>query len=223
MAAAIDDSPAMTAAITSSTRRSVARHEIHGRMTDRRHPHVVNKDEVDLQDRSQGKFHVRGRRFGPSAGNVQLGGQLLELLPGERAFPMHFHCANEEAVFVVSGTGTARIGEARVPVRAGDWIAHPVGPEHAHQMINDGTEPLVYLVISTQHKCEIIGYPDSKKVVVGAGHRFKTRGCGRSIAWAIRSGTTTTSPMRSDARGAVIGCPRWSFARSPYSTRCSRS
>ncbi|MGE0398967.1 MAG: cupin domain-containing protein [Kofleriaceae bacterium] len=138
-------------------------------MTDRRHPNVINKDEVPVMEMGQGSFKVRGRRFGPHAGNVQLGGQLLELLPGEKAFPLHFHCANEEAVFVVSGTGTVRIGDARVPVRAGDWIAHPVGPEHAHQLINDGSEPLVYLAISTQHKCEVVGYPDSKKVAMSAG------------------------------------------------------
>ena len=64
----------------------------------------------------------------------------------------------------MSGTGTARIGDARVPVRAGDWIAYPVGPAHAHEMINDGDVPLVYLCISTAHRCEIVGYPDSKKV-----------------------------------------------------------
>ena len=138
----------------------------------RRHPNVVNRDEIEPSDRKQGKFHIRGRRFGPHAGNVQLGGQLLELAPGERAFPFHFHCANEEATYVLSGTGSVRMGDQQIPIRAGDWIAHPVGPEHAHQMINDGDEPLVYLCISTQHKCEIAGYPDSNKIGVVAGPSF---------------------------------------------------
>jgi uncharacterized cupin superfamily protein len=138
-------------------------------MSERRHPNVVNRDEIEPVEIGQGKFHVRGRRFGPHAGNQQLGGQLMELHPGDRAFPFHFHCANEEACFVVSGTGTVRIGDARVAIRAGDWIAHPIGPDHAHQIINDGTEPLVYLCISTQHKCEVVGYPDSKKVAMSAG------------------------------------------------------
>ena len=137
--------------------------------SDRRHPNVINRDEVEPMDRQQGKFHVHGRRFGPHTGNQQLGGQLLELAPGERSFPLHYHCANEEAIFIVSGTGTARIGEQRVAVRAGDWIAFPVGPEHAHQMVNDSDGPLVYLCISTQHKCEVVGYPDSKKVAMSAG------------------------------------------------------
>lgn len=140
--------------------------------TERRHPNVINQDELEPTDMRQGKFHVRGRRFGPHTGNQQLGGQLLELGPGERAFPFHFHCANEEAIFVISGAGTARLGNTRVNVRAGDWIACPVGPEHPHQMINDGDVPLVYLAISTQHKCEVVGYPDSKKVAMAAGPSF---------------------------------------------------
>jgi uncharacterized cupin superfamily protein len=140
--------------------------------TSRRHPNVINKDEIEPTETGQGKFHVRGRRFGPHAGNLQLGGQLLELLPGERSFPFHYHCANEETCYVISGRGTVRIGDARVAIRAGDWIAHPVGPDGAHQMINDGDEPLVYLCISTQHKCEVVGYPDSKKVAMAAGPSF---------------------------------------------------
>lgn len=137
--------------------------------TERRHPNVINQDELQATEMGQGKFKVRGKRFGQHTGNQQLGGQLLVLQPGERAFPLHYHCMNEEAIYVISGTGTARIGETRVSVRAGDWIAHPIGPDHAHQMINDGDGPLVYLAISTQHKCEVVGYPDSKKVAMSAG------------------------------------------------------
>jgi uncharacterized cupin superfamily protein len=36
-------------------------------------------------------------------------------------------------------------------------------------MINDGDAPLVYLCLSTQHKCEVVGYPDSNKVAMSAG------------------------------------------------------
>jgi uncharacterized cupin superfamily protein len=135
----------------------------------RRHPNVVNRDEIEPTETRQGHFHVRSRRLAQHAGNEQLGGQLLELGPGERAFPFHFHCAREEAIYVVSGRGTMRFGDARVAVRAGDWIAHPVGPEHAHQMINDSDAPLVYLCVSTLQKCEVVGYPDSNKVAMMAG------------------------------------------------------
>ena len=140
----------------------------------RRHPNVVRADEVDSYAIDRGKHHVRGHILGRAAGSLQLGGTLTELPPGAVSFPCHYHCANEEAVFVVSGTGTARIGEQRVAVGPGDWIAYPVGPAFAHQMINDGSVPLVYLCISTTHKTEVVGYPDSKKIGTRAGESFDT-------------------------------------------------
>lgn len=140
---------------------------------ERRHPNVVNQDELDTTTVQKGKHHAVGRRFGPAAGNKQLGAMLMELQPGALSFPFHFHCNNEESIYVVSGKGTARIGDSRVPIRAGDWIAFPAGPEHPHQMINDSTEPLVYLTIATALKCEVVGYPDSKKVGLLAGESFE--------------------------------------------------
>jgi uncharacterized cupin superfamily protein len=133
-------------------------------MPERRHPNVVNIDEVESTEMKKGSHETRLRRLGPHAGNAQLGATLTELPPGKTSFPLHYHCANEEAIYVISGTGTARIGDARIAVRAGDWIAMPGGPAHAHQMINDGTAPLVYLCVSTRHMVDVVGYPDSKKV-----------------------------------------------------------
>ena len=144
-----------------------------GMTTQRRHPNVINPDELQPMEVKRGKFQRRAWRFGPAAANAQLGATLTELPPGGISYPFHYHCANEEAIYVVSGSGTARIGDARVPVRAGDWIAHPVGPAHAHQMINDGAVPLVYLAISTAHKAEVVGYPDSKKVAAMAGESWE--------------------------------------------------
>jgi uncharacterized cupin superfamily protein len=140
--------------------------------SERRHPNVVNKDEVEANSLEKGKHKGAMRRFGPHAGNQQLGATLMEVPPGAVSFPFHYHCMNEEAIYVLSGTGTVRIGDKRVAIRAGDWIAHPVGPDHPHQMINDGTEPLVYLAISTAHKCEVVGYPDSNKVGYAAGQQW---------------------------------------------------
>ena len=139
----------------------------------RRHPNVVNRDELEPTEIKKGKHHAIGRRFAPAAGNQQLTGMLMELPPGARSFPFHYHCMNEETIYVISGTGTARIGDARVAIRAGDWIAYPVGPAHAHQMINEGSEPLIYLTLATAHKCEVVGYPDSKKIGAMAGESFQ--------------------------------------------------
>lgn len=130
----------------------------------------------------KGKHRMKLRRLGSAAGAQVLGANLTEVAPGGVSFPQHYHCAAEEALYVLSGKGIARIGDRRVPIREGDFIAYPVGPEHAHQMINDGAEPLVYLCVSANAaKVDVVGYPDSKKVAASAGpfekpiHRFIAR------------------------------------------------
>lgn len=148
----------------------------------RRHPNVVNRDDVAVMPMNKGKHQMKLRRLGAAAGGSMLGANLTELPPGAVSFPFHYHCATEEALYVIRGSGIARIGAERVPVREGDYLAFPVGPEHAHQMINDGTEPLVYLCLSASaQKVDVVGYPDSNKVAATAGafdkpiHRWISR------------------------------------------------
>lgn len=122
------------------------------------------------------------KRLGAAAGSQWLGANLTEVAPRSVSFPFHYHCATEEAIYVLSGRGTARIGDARIDVQPGDWLAFPVGPAHAHQMLNEHDEPLVYLCVSASvQKVDVVGYPDSKKVAAVAGtfekplHRWISR------------------------------------------------
>jgi uncharacterized cupin superfamily protein len=151
-------------------------------MTERRHPNVVNRNEVTATPMEKGKHRMLLRRLGAAAGGQMIGANLTEVAPGSVSFPFHYHCATEEAIYVLRGSGIARMGDQRVPVGEGDWLAYPVGPDHAHQMINDGTEPLVYLCVSASlQKVDVVGYPDSKKVAATAGtfekpiHRWISR------------------------------------------------
>lgn len=135
----------------------------------RRHPNVINVDEVVPSAVARGAHRFTRASLGGAAGGRQLGGSVYVLEPGARSYPLHWHGANEEAIYVLAGTGLARLGDARVPIRAGDWIALPTGPAHAHQLINDGAAPLVYLCVGTEHTVEVIGYPDSGKLNVLGG------------------------------------------------------
>lgn len=141
--------------------------------TERRHPHVANLDEVEAVNESKGtKFGYKEHILGPAVGSAQLGCTHYEIAPGRAAFPFHWHSAMEEAAFVLEGAGTLRIGDKRVPVRAGDFLAFPTGPETAHQLVNTSDKPLKYLCFSTKSVAEVVGYPDSKKLGVRAGTTF---------------------------------------------------
>lgn len=137
--------------------------------TPRRHPNVVNLSEIEPDERLKGsRIGAKFKPVGARAGASGLGCTWYEVAPGRAAMPRHFHCANEEALFVLEGTGTLRLGDATVEVKPGDWISFPVGPAHAHQLRNTGQEPLRYLGISTRHNVDVVGYPDSKKVMAAA-------------------------------------------------------
>ena len=132
----------------------------------RRHVNIVNSSEVKPRSIDRGRHSLTVQSLGGAAGSRQLGAALTTVPPGHISFPAHYHCASEEAIYILSGTGQARIGSDRVPVRPGDWLAFPAGPDHAHQMINDSGEPLVYLCVSTTAHTDVVFYPDSNKLNV---------------------------------------------------------
>jgi mannose-6-phosphate isomerase-like protein (cupin superfamily) len=61
------------------------------------------------------------------------------LPPGGATVP-HYHVEAEEIYYILSGTGTMRVGEETRSVGPGDAIAIPRGMPH--QLVNAGPEPL---------------------------------------------------------------------------------
>jgi uncharacterized cupin superfamily protein len=135
-----------------------------------RHPNVTNVDELEWEaGMTHGtRFASKTKHLAAKTAAKSIGCTLYEVDPGKRAFPMHAHMANEEAIYILEGEGTMRIGESQVPVRAGDYVAFPPGPQSAHQLINTSSAPLRYLCMSTMRGPEVALYPDSGKVGVRA-------------------------------------------------------
>ena len=103
-----------------------------------------------------------------SAGTAarKLGAGCDVLAPGQRGCPYHFHHAQEEMFVILEGWGTLRVAGEFLPLRAGDVVFIPPGPEHPHQIINTSDAPLRYLSISTQERPEVCEYPDSAKLSI---------------------------------------------------------
>ncbi len=131
---------------------------------ERRHPNVVNLGELEASERTHGKFSFSTKHPGAATDAQAIGASWYEIPPGKTAFPHHYHCANEESAFILEGTGTLRIGNDEVAVRAGDYMTFPVGKDHPHQLLNTGDTPLRYLCFSTLVSTEVVGYPDSNKI-----------------------------------------------------------
>lgn len=115
---------------------------------------------------------------GPSLGLTKLGLMVTVVEPGKRAFPFHNHLGNDEAFVILEGTGTYRFGPEEYPVKRGDICGAPRGgQDRAHQLVNAGTEDLVYVGISSMDDPEVVEYPDSGKfaaIAVAPGKDFMT-------------------------------------------------
>jgi uncharacterized cupin superfamily protein len=129
---------------------------------------VRNIDDVPLERFArEPRYDTRcGGVIGPRvAGTVarDLGAGYDVLAPGKSACPYHFHYAEEEMFVILEGEGTLRVAGEMIPIRAGDVIDIPPGPEYPHQIVNTSDAPLRYLSISTQRSPEVCEYPDSGK------------------------------------------------------------
>lgn len=109
-------------------------------------------------------YDTRCARVSDGTAATKMGAGYDVLAPGKRSCPYHFHHAQEELFVILEGEGTLRVADEMLPVRAGDVVFIPPGPEYPHQFINTSAAPMRYLSISTQERPEICEYPDSGKV-----------------------------------------------------------
>ncbi|MWV65790.1 cupin domain-containing protein [Halorubrum sp. JWXQ-INN 858] len=130
----------------------------------------VNTRDLDWERSTDERASWKRKRVAAAADGERIGCSLYLLPPGERSWPYHYHTNNEEAMYVLSGSGTVRLDDEAHPVSPDDYVAFPADESGAHRVVNDGDEPLRYLVISTMSEPDVTVYPDSEKfgVYVGA-------------------------------------------------------
>ncbi len=97
--------------------------------------------------------------LGDAGGLSQFGVHLERLPPGSRSSFRHWHQAEDEAVFVLSGAPVL-IEDAETPLAPGDMALWPAGSPVGHCLENRGTEPAIYLTFGTRLPQDTIHYPD---------------------------------------------------------------
>ncbi|MEN9543225.1 MAG: hypothetical protein RLZZ598_58 [Pseudomonadota bacterium] len=131
---------------------------------------IRNFNEQALERHARAPLYdVRYARLSEGTAARKLGAGIDILAPGMRVCPYHLHHAQEEMFVVLEGEGTLRVAGELLPIRAGDVIFIPPGPEYPHQIINTSQAPMKYLSISTQERPELCEYPDSGKLGASIG------------------------------------------------------
>jgi uncharacterized cupin superfamily protein len=114
-------------------------------------------------------FEGRRARIGRQAGAERLGASVWDVPPGQATYPYHFHHAQEELLFVLSGRPSLRTPDGWRDLVPGETVVFPVGEGGAHQLVNRTDEAVRLLVVSPNRVPEILVYPDSDKVGVYDG------------------------------------------------------
>lgn len=129
----------------------------------------VNESDIEWAETEQDSTRFRRKQLGDAGECEELGCSLYELPAESKSWPYHYHTANEEAIYVLSGTGAIHLEGEMQPLRAGDYVALPADESGAHRVINDSAGTLRYLVVSTMREPDVTVYPEMEKLGVFVG------------------------------------------------------
>jgi uncharacterized cupin superfamily protein len=89
---------------------------------------------------------------------------IYEIPPLKSNYPYHYHIANTEAFFVISGEGILKTPIGDRKIKSGDIIVCPPLEIGAHKLINTSdNETLKYIDFDTTNSPDVLYYPDSDK------------------------------------------------------------
>jgi uncharacterized cupin superfamily protein len=129
----------------------------------------INESDLEWSETDRGDVRFKRKQLAEAADGEELGCSLYELPAGHRSWPYHYHTGNEEALYVLSGSGRLRLDDEQYELEAGDYVAFPADESGGHRVVNDSEGPLRYLAVSTMNEPDVTVYPDSGKIGVFAG------------------------------------------------------
>jgi uncharacterized cupin superfamily protein len=113
--------------------------------------------------------------LGDAAGLSQFGVNLLQLPPGGWSSQRHWHTAEEEFVFVVSGELTLVTNAGETVLRAGDCAGFPAGRPDGHHLVNKSSAPAVCLEVGSRIPGDSAHYPDIDLFFDGVADQYTRR------------------------------------------------
>jgi uncharacterized cupin superfamily protein len=102
------------------------------------------------------------KSLGDLTGLTGLGFHIIEVQPGHDSTELHLHYHEDECVYILAGEAEATIGEAKYPVKAGDFIGYRAGGE-PHALRNSGSTVLKCIVVGQRLDHDVGDYPQLKK------------------------------------------------------------
>ncbi|MEL7470384.1 MAG: cupin domain-containing protein [Pseudomonadota bacterium] len=125
---------------------------------------LIKRSEIDAME-GVAKTHflnanaVRtNKSLGDLTGLTGLGFHIIDVAPGRETTEHHMHHFEDECLYVLSGSATARHGDEELAIEAGDFLGYRAGGL-AHSIINTGTEVLRCIVVGQRLAHDVGDYP----------------------------------------------------------------
>ena len=134
-------------------------------------PNPISSSDIPWEEFSEvPRFGVRWRHLSRAAlgEDYRVGIAIEELPPGKQSSPAHYHVFEEEHVFVLAGTLTARIGADAFEMKTGDYVCFPAGRRAGHCLVNNSLATCRYVIVGERNPNDVVVYTDSEKVLVRA-------------------------------------------------------
>jgi uncharacterized cupin superfamily protein len=109
------------------------------------------------------------KRIGDAAGLTQFGVNLLRLRPGVSSSQRHWHTAEDEFVYVLTGEVILVTDAGEETLRAGDAAGFKAGDADGHCLQNRSTADALVLEIGTRVPTDAAYYPELDLIAPASG------------------------------------------------------
>lgn len=145
----------------SSKRTYISNEEI-AKLSGEEKEHFLNPNARRVQKSLGDLTGITG--FGFNIVDVQLGFETTEL---------HVHHYEDECIFVLSGTATARVGEKEFQISQGDFLGYrKLGAPHSVK--NTSNEVFRFIVVGERKENDVVDYPRlNKRLIRNSGAKLE--------------------------------------------------
>jgi uncharacterized cupin superfamily protein len=130
---------------------------------------------------------VRTIFLSEGGGLTQFGAYLQIVPPGSRTSAPHWHSAEDEMVYLVSGEAVVIEDGRETPMRPGDAATFKAGEPRAHCIENRGSADAHIVVIGTRAGIDAVTYPTGDLVC----HHDRSKG---TQSWTNLAGVSVPRP-----------------------------
>lgn len=109
---------------------------------------------------ARGEKGLHTLQLSVAGGITQFGAYLDRLDPGAWSGQRHWHSAEDEFLYLLSGTASLHDDNGMTDLFPGDAICWPHGQPNGHHLTNRGDVPARWLIVGTRAQGDVCTYPD---------------------------------------------------------------